>query len=309
MEKAKVSVIIPTYNRPQFIGRAVESVLNQTYKNFEIVIVDSSPNDLTTKIVKSFDDKRIEYIKNEKKTILPVGRNQGVRESSSDSKYVAFLDDDDEYFPQYLEKTIKRLEEKRDIAYVITQPEFRLPGGEKFRQTPGKWNWNEFWSKNVGNGCVVRKEIFTKENIWYDEKVIFEDIDLGLRILQRFKGDFMPEVLRAYYVYPSVKGNSMSTSFAQYPSEVIEYFYKKNYQIYKKSGKKALAWINYFIGKIFCRAGKIKEGRSHLLMALRTYPRPEYLFYYLLALFFPKIFQSQRLIILKNRISQRWIKL
>jgi glycosyltransferase involved in cell wall biosynthesis len=305
----KVSVVIPSYNRPHLIGRAVRSVLNQTYQNFEIVIIDDSPDDETEKVVKSFNDIRIKYTRNKIRRNFSGAKNQGVEESSSDSKYIAFLDDDDEYFPRFLEKTIKRLEEKKDIVFVITHSEFRLQGGERFRQIPGKWDWNELWNKCVGNGCVLRKEIFTKENIWYDEKTLFEDLDLGLRILQRFKGELMPEILRAYY-YPLVKGESHSTSFTpETPSEVIEYSYKKNYQIYKEAGKKALAWLHCLTGKTFCRAGKIKEGRPHLLKAFKAYPRPGYLFYYLLALFFPKSYQSIHLLILKNKIFERWNKL
>jgi len=55
----KASIIIPTYNRPHLIIRAIKSVLNQTYQNFEIVVIDDSPNDKTEKVVKSFNDKRI----------------------------------------------------------------------------------------------------------------------------------------------------------------------------------------------------------------------------------------------------------
>ncbi|MBU4022806.1 glycosyltransferase family 2 protein, partial [Patescibacteria group bacterium] len=293
----KVSVVIPTYKRSHLIGRAVKSVLNQAYQNFEIIIIDDSPDDETEKIVKNFNDIRIKYTRNKIRRNFSGAKNQGVEESSPDSKYIAFLDDDDEYFPLFLEKTIRRLEKKKDVGYVITQPEVRLQNGERLRQIPGEWNWDETWNKNVGNGCVLRKEIFTKENIWFDEKCLFEDLDLGLRILQRFKGEFMSDVLRAYY-YPLIKGESHSTSFTkETPSEEIEYFYKKNYQIYKKAGKKALAFVHFLTGKTFSKAGQMKKGRFHLLKAFQCYSRLEYLFYYLLALFFPKSFQSSYLII------------
>jgi len=305
----KVSVVIPTYKRPHLIGRAVSSVLNQTYQNFEIVIIDDNPNNDTEKVVKRFNDKRIKHIRNKIKRGFSGARNQGVEESSPDSKYIAFLDDDDEYFPLFLEKTIKKLEEKKDVGYVFTQPEIRFQNGQRLRQIPGKWDWNEFWNKNVGNGCVLRKEIFTKANIWYDEKILFEDLDLGIRILQHFKGEFIREVLRIYHC-PLVKGESHSTSYTkETPSEEIEYFYKKNYQIYKKAGRKALAFIHFLTGKTFCRSEQIKKGRFHLLKAFQSYPRVEYLFYYLLALFFPRSFQSLYLINLKNKIFGKWKKL
>jgi len=305
----KITVVIPTYKRFHLIGRAIQSVLDQTYQNFEIVIIDDSPNEDTEKIVGEFNDKRIKYIRNKIRRGYSGARNQGVKESDENSKYIAFLDDDDEYFPLFLEKTLKKLEEKEDIVYVFTQPELRFQNGKRLRQIPGKWNWNESWNKNVGNGCVLRKEIFTKANIWYDEKMLFEDLDFGIRILQRFKGEFISEVLRAYY-YPLIKGGSLSTSFRQeIPSEEIEYFYKKNYQIYKKAGRKAVGWLHFITGKIFCRAKQIKKGRFHLLKAFQSYPRLEYFFYYLLALFFPKSFQSLYLINLKNKIFGKWKKL
>ena len=105
----KITVVIPTYKRPHLIGRAVQSVLNQTYQNFEIVIIDDSPNDDTGKIVREFNDKRIKYIRNKVRRGYSGARNQGVKESNKDSKYIAFLDDDDEYFPLFLEKTVKKI--------------------------------------------------------------------------------------------------------------------------------------------------------------------------------------------------------
>jgi len=298
----KVSVVIPTYKRPHLIRRAIQSVLNQTYKNFEIVIVDSSPDNETEKVVNSFNDKRIKYIHNKVRTYPPAARNQGVRESSQDSKYIAFLDDDDEYFPQYLEKTIKRLEEKNDLAFVTTYAELRVQGGEKLPKIHGKLN--EFWRLAAGNGCVLRKEIFTKENIWYDEKMLFEDLDLGFRILQNSnnKVESIPKVLYVFYCYPLVKGESLTTSLTQCSSEAIERFYKKNYKIYQKIGRKALGWLCFLTGNVFCKAGKIQEGRNYFLKACLTYPHPRYLLYYLISLFFPSLFQNIRLKILKQKI-------
>jgi len=297
----KISVVIPTYKRPHLIGRAIRSVLNQTYQNFEIVIVDSSPDNETEKVANSFNDRRIKYIHNKVRTYPPAARNQGVRESSQDSKYIAFLDDDDQYFPLFLEKTIKRLEEKNYLAFVTTYAELRAQSGEKLPKIHGKLN--EFWTIAAGNGCVLRKEIFTKENIWYDEKMLFEDLDLGFRILQRFNNgvESIPEVLYVFYCYPVVKGESVTTSL-ETPSEVIEYFYKKHYQIYQKIGRKALGWLCFLTGNVFCKAGKIEKGREYFLKACLTHPYPRYLLYYLISLFFPSLFQNIRLKILKQKI-------
>ena len=302
----RVSVVIPTYKRPHLIGRAIKSVLNQTYQDFEIIIIDDSPDEATGKVVKDLNDKRIKYIRNKIRRGFVGAKNQGVKEASKDSKYIAFLDDDDEWLPLFLEKTVKKIEEKEDIAVVGTYAELRDQNGNFIKKMIGEGN--EFWKVCVGNGNVIRKEIFDKENIWFDEKCLFEDLDFGIRIARNYKWECIPEVLRIYYGYPMIKGESHSTSFTpEMPSEEIEYFYKKNYQIYKEAGREAVGYIHFLTGKTFCRARKIKEGRSHLIRAFKSYPQPKYLFYYLLALFFPKAFQNLSLIILKHKIFSRLI--
>jgi glycosyltransferase involved in cell wall biosynthesis len=304
----KASVIIPTYKRPQLVMRVIESVLSQTYQNFEIVVVDDSPDNETEKTVNNFNEKRIKYIHNQPgvklKTInyLAKARNQGVRESSPDSKYIAFLDDDDFWFPEYLEKTIKKLEEKKDLVFVRTYAELRSQSGEKLPKVFGKLD--EFWRIAAGNGCVLRKEIFTKENIWFDEGMLFEDLDFGFRILQRFNNgaESIPEILYVYHHYPVVQGESLTTAITEYPSEAIELFYKKNYRIYQKIGRKALGWLLFLTGNKFFLAGKTQEGRNYLLKACLTYPHPRYVLYYLISLVFPDLFQNIRLKILKQKI-------
>lgn len=302
--ESKISVVIPTYHRAHLIKRAIKSVLTQTYQNFEIIVVDDSQNDETEMVARGFNDKRIKYIHNRSKTNLSTARNRGVRESSADSKYIAFLDDDDEWLPQFLEKTIKVLEENNETIMATTYVRLMTQKGEIL----GKIYCNdrlEFWKQaSIGSGCLLRKEIFTKENIWFDEKTRFdEDIDFGIRVLQNHKFKCIPEILRIYYRYPTVKGTSLSTTYnPDTPSEELNYFYRKNYQIYKKAGNEALAELNFITGKTFCRSGKIKEGRNYLAKAIQTFPRPLYFLYYLVALIYPKAFQNLSLIILKHKI-------
>lgn len=303
----KVSVVVPTYNRPDLIKRAIKSILNQTYQNFEIVIIDDSPTNKTEEAIEGLDDERIKYTRNKIRRGFSGAKNQGVEEASKDSKYIGFLDDDDEYLPLFLEKTVKKLEEEKDLAMVITYAELRDQSGEVIRET--RCECDNFWRSSIGNGCLVRKEIFDKGNVWYDEKMLFEDLDFGIRVLKNRKWACLPEILRIYYGYPLTIGESHSTSFTQEtPSEELEYFYKKNREIYQEAGRKAMGWLHFITGKTFCRAGKMKEGRSHLVRAFKFYPMPQYLFYYLLALFFPKAFQNLSLIILKHKIFKNWFK-
>jgi len=293
----KVSIVIPTYKRPHLIGRAVGSILNQTYQNFEIVVIDDSPNDNTEKVVKKINDGRIKYIRNEQKTNIPAARNKGVRESSLDSKYIAFLDDDDEWLPLFLEKTIGKLEEKHELAFVTTYSELRTYDGKLLPKIHGKLQ--EWWRIGFGSSCVIRKEIF--ERFWFDEEMFFEDIDLGFRILQRFKVEVIPEVLRMYFYYPIDRKESYSTFTPDTSSEWLESFYKKHYQTYQKIGRKAFGWLCFLTGTVLSKARK-RKGRSYLLKACLAYPHPRYILYYLISLFFPSLFQNTRLLIFKQKI-------
>ena len=103
----KVSVIIPTYNAASFIKRNIEKVLNQTYKDFEIILVDDNSADNTIKVVKNISSE-IKVLKNETNRGPAYSRTKGVYESNSE--YVTFLDADDYWDETYLEKTVSFLE-------------------------------------------------------------------------------------------------------------------------------------------------------------------------------------------------------
>ena len=95
-ERPTVSVIIPTYNRAYLIDRSIQSVLNQTYQDFELIVVDDGSTDNTEDIIRQFQekDKRIKYIKYDKNKGGSAARNTGIKNSVR--KYIAFQDSDDE---------------------------------------------------------------------------------------------------------------------------------------------------------------------------------------------------------------------
>ena len=92
-----VSVIIPTYNRANLIGRSIQSVLGQTYRDFEVIIIDDNSTDNTGEVVRSFRDPRIIYIKLSSNSGVSAARNQGIQMAKG--TYIAFQDSDDEWFP------------------------------------------------------------------------------------------------------------------------------------------------------------------------------------------------------------------
>lgn len=101
-----VSIITPSYNTARFIGKTIDSVLAQTYKNWEMIIVDDCSSDNTDDIVKPYlTDTRIKYLKNEKNSGAAISRNYALREAKG--RWIAFLDSDDLWLPEKLEKQIK----------------------------------------------------------------------------------------------------------------------------------------------------------------------------------------------------------
>lgn len=111
MSKDLVSIITPTYNCAKFIGATIESVLNQTYQNFEMIIVDDASKDNTEEVVKSFKDKRIKYIRLSKNSGPAVARNRAMEEAKG--KYMAFLDSDDLWKREKLEKQINFIKKNK----------------------------------------------------------------------------------------------------------------------------------------------------------------------------------------------------
>ena len=100
MNEVLFSIILPTYDRSNLIKTAIESVINQEYKNWELIIIDNYSKDNTEELVKNFSDKRIIFIKFKNNGIIAKSRNYGVKLAKGD--YIAFLDSDDWWYPQKL---------------------------------------------------------------------------------------------------------------------------------------------------------------------------------------------------------------
>lgn len=96
-----VSIVIPSYNHGKFIGRAIESVLSQTYQTFEVIVIDNHSKDETDKVLNKFRDNRIKVLKIHNKGIIAISRNRGIKEAKGE--WVAFLDSDDVWYPKKLE--------------------------------------------------------------------------------------------------------------------------------------------------------------------------------------------------------------
>lgn len=161
----QVSVIIPTYNSEKYIARAIESVLQQTEPNVEVIVVDDASHDATTEVVKRYCCDRLKMLVNERNRGPSYTRNQGIKEAKGE--WIALLDSDDWYAPERLEKLLQvAYTEKADFVvddlYLITD------GAEK--------PWSTRFSQNWGFGS--RQPSFNKSTQL--DAVDFIELDLGL---------------------------------------------------------------------------------------------------------------------------------
>jgi len=103
-----VTVIIPSFNRPNMLKEALMSVLSQSYQNYEIIVINDGGIDVKDIIASIDTDRNIIYLQHEENRGLPAARNTGIR--AAGGKYIAYLDDDDIYYPNHLETLVKHLE-------------------------------------------------------------------------------------------------------------------------------------------------------------------------------------------------------
>ena len=156
-KEALVSIVMPAYNCEDFIGITLDSVINQTYQNWEVIVVDDCSTDNTAKLVQEYvkKDNRIKYHKLDKNSGAAVARNKAV--DLANGKYMAFLDSDDVWFPEKLTKQIGYMEEN---AYTFTCTSYTKINeeGKYLGRTVGvrqQSDYNDILKKNPGNSTVV----------------------------------------------------------------------------------------------------------------------------------------------------------
>lgn len=242
MEKRpKVSVIIPTYNRKDYVTEAIDSVLNQTYKDFEIIVVDDGSTDDTGELLKERYGDRIRYFYKENGGCASA-RNYGIKVSRGE--YIAFLDSDDKYLPEKLEDQVEILEKNEQIGFVYSDSYSFDGNKQKLSESvrPDKDNrvdYALFMVTNMANGSFVVRRDCLDISGYYNELMRYnEDTDLLLRLSVNCKVYFSDKPTFAYRVHTGRKsGNNMKLLEAVYSS--CELFLKQYPTFRKKIGKKA----------------------------------------------------------------------
>jgi glycosyltransferase involved in cell wall biosynthesis len=301
----KISVIIPTYNRANLLPRAIKSVLNQTFQDFELIVVDDGSTDNTREVVEEFQkkDSRIKYIFQENSGGPAKPINTGIKNSRGEC--IAILESDDEWLPEKLEKQIKVLEEFKNVGLVSCYA-FRIfaDGTKKLYKTPylgifKKTKWKLFWEKwgiISLSTVMVRKEVIEKVG-FFDEKIkTGADIDFYLRCIKKFDFYFIHEPLISYYE----SEESLSKKYF-WKKWIPEYKYMlEKYREDFEECKKAKSRFLRNLGTCYVLNGDLNKAKKYLSEAILNNPINIRLYFQFFLILFPNLYKN--LLFLKRKI-------
>ncbi len=273
----KVSVIIPVYNRARLIGKAIQSVLNQSYREFEIVVINDGSIDATESVIKKYQksDKRIHYICHEKNKGAAAARNTGVKNATGE--YIAFQDSDDEWLPEKLEKQLavfRNASPEVGIVYsdmwAVTEKgkkyfySSRIMSGNriKYREALG------YGVMNIGIGtALIRRECFDKVGMFDEKLPRFIDLEFFIRLSKYYYFCRIAEPLVKYFDTDRQRISSSRAARA----EARELILKKYFHDIK-TDRKLLAKHYYGISIDLRSTGNFRKGRDYLVKTVKANP-------------------------------------
>jgi len=269
-----VTVIIPIYNRAYLLGRAIQSVLNQSYQDFEIISVDDGSTDNTEEVVRSFKDERIKYIQHKENKGAAAARNTGVM--AARSEYIAFQDSDDEWLHEKLEKQIKIFEVSSPEVGVVYTDMWKITANKRMCfHSPNIMPKDkiiyqqalDYGVRYIGIQTVLmKKECFDKVGLFDERLPRYIDLELFIRLSKYFYFYHIKEPLLNYYdTKNGISSNTMALVTAR--KTILD----KYFEDIKKS-KRVLSNHYVGIGASLCSNKELKNGRHYFIKAMKVYP-------------------------------------
>lgn len=303
----EVSIIIPTYNRAHILPRAIQSILNQTFQNFEIIIVDDGSTDHTGDVLEAFDDKRIIYAKQTENKGEAIARNIGI--AMAKGKYIAFQDSDDESLPERIEDEVRILDGSGNGVGIVYSNMLRIDknGNRIVFKSPHLRPQDEmlyprglkYFFKNIGIGSsMIRAECFAKVGHFDSSLKYFVDMDFFIRASKYYAFFHIEKSLLNYYeeassleVYLKII-DARKAILAKYLGDI-------------QADNLCYSLHLFNIGNDMCYVGQVAEGRYYLYKAIELYPlNAKYYCGLVLSMLGGKAYHD--LIDLKNRIIAPW---
>lgn len=272
----KYSIITPTYNREDLIGRAIKSILAQTYEDFELIIVDDASTDNTIQVVESFlYDKRIKLIKCEVNGGVNTARNIGLSNISSQSQAITFLDSDDEFEPDALENMLAEMNMHKDVNYFrfgVKYEDGKL--ANNIRHVGVKAGF-DYYIKNlftIGEWvCTFRRNIVDNGFSYSTEVKAFEIIPY-ITLARQEEVFFSDKVVRKYYTgHESISNQKFSKEKLANTIKGYEIILNTNSDI-KSTSPKVFSILNHTLANLYMMDGKKSKGLKLTIKAFLAYP-------------------------------------
>lgn len=266
----KVSVIIPTYNRPLLLKRSIDSVLAQTFQDFEIIIIDSSKDDATNDLVGSYHDQRLKYMHDQKVDGwrgVSHGRNIGI--GASRGVFIAFLDDDDEWLPKKLEM---QLEKFNDPSVGLVYCDYNLVSDEIIVRTVGpRFNGNVY--SEALRACfvlpslaIVRRDTLDSSGLFDESLEYVEDWDMWIRVASISNFDYVPIPLVNFRCHDDEQTMNKKLKVIYAKRKIVEA--NKG-----KMNKTTLAKHYHWLGANYLLVGKVFGAFHYEVKALTLDPK------------------------------------
>ncbi|MBL8013008.1 MAG: glycosyltransferase [Candidatus Omnitrophica bacterium] len=270
----KVSVIIPTYNRGSLIARALNSVLSQSFKDFEIIVIDDGSKDNTQTVLNAFDGK-IRYVYQANGGIARA-RNRGIELAKG--AYIAFLDSDDYWAPEKLAVQVKILDANPKVGIVYGRMPIVNEAGDVLGMKPngisGK-NFHELlrvWGDLPTSSVMTRKECFVKAGVFDPELPPMEDIDMWIRIAHTYDLYEVEGKTLAYYW----RHDHQITQDQIKVHRGLVRIHEKILRTFKEAPKtlitKKLVSNQYLLSRLYYNKGMYRDALYYLTQGIKHIP-------------------------------------
>lgn len=267
-------MVLPTYDRAGILADSIQSVLDQTYTDFELIVVDDGSQDRTEAVVTEFADPRVRYVAHETNRGAPAARNTGIARARGD--IVAFQDSDDEWLSEKLRKQVDVFDDaSRNVGVVYTGMDRKVEGETRYLpyrgvdQKAGDIERSIVRQNFISTQmAAVRRECFDAVGDFDEKMAPLEDWELWIRLSQRYQFELVDEPL----VRGAVEPDSISKNLAAIV-DARERIVEKHYEQFDTA---SLANHLFFIGHGAMKLGHTQKGKSYLRKAVRTKPRLRY---------------------------------
>lgn len=271
-----VSVILPTYNRAPLLPRAINSVLKQTYTDFELIVVDDASQDNTRAVVLAFTDERVRYLRQANNGGVAAARNAGI--AASAGHFLAFQDSDDLWHPHKLARQMQAWSEVGPETAVIYSQFWRQKGQRRTLFPSATDNLSGdildvlLWQNVITTQAALARRDSLAQVGGFDERLpCLVDWELWLRMASCFRFRFLAEPLvTVQFTQNSVSARETAVA------DTLVYILQKHAALFQHNPH-LLAHHHYQIGHLRCVSGDSKVGLAHLEKAVRLSPHvPRY---------------------------------